>query len=129
MEDHPQVEGESRNGKFDRVVREAGIDTYLTYWPYGGTLLGIAWELSHLTRRIQDEEDELEATALPIYVETGVGSWDLETGRFTFREEGNRTTYFEDLWLAGCPTFVWETYDELWETIESRFVLSSAEPR
>lgn len=89
MEDHPQEGGEGRNAKFDRVVNEDQVDTYLTYWPFGGTLLGIAWELSHLTRRIQDEDDELEATDLPIYAETGVGSWDLETGRFTFQEEGN----------------------------------------
>lgn len=115
MEDWIEKEGETRSGRFLRVVREARVTSYLVYWPKGGRLHGLTWELSKLESDVRDSR--LDRRRIRLLAEEGVVGVDEATGEGSFVEEGNRTTYYQDLLDLGCPIHVWPDYEHL------RFVL------
>ncbi|MCI4366543.1 MAG: hypothetical protein L3K08_02195 [Thermoplasmata archaeon] len=115
MEDWIEKEGETRSGRFLRVVREARVTSYLVYWPKGGRLHGLTWELSKLESDVRD--GRLDRRRIRLLAEEGVMEVDEATGEGSFVEEGNRTTYYQDLLDLGCPIHVWPDYEHL------RFVL------
>ena len=115
MDDCPEKKGESRSGRFSRVVREAGVASYLICWPKGGRLHGLTWELSRLASAVGDAR--LDRRRVRLLAEEGVMELDEATGEAEFVEAGNRSTYYQDLVDLGCPIHLWPEYDHL------RFVL------
>lgn len=104
MEDWPEKKGESRSGRFSRVVREAGVASYLVYWPKGGRLRGLTWEPSRLASAVGDARLDRRRVRLP--AEEGVIELDEATGEAEFVEAGNRSTYYQDLVDLGCPIHI-----------------------
>lgn len=111
MEDWAKGPRELHTGLFRRVEREAKVTDYLVYWPLGGHLHGLDWELNHLTELVMDEK--LRARAVHHFPESGVVERSPLTLKHQFVEGRNRTRYYEDLVALGCPVRVWENYDEL----------------
>ena len=111
MEDWPEKKGESRSNRFLRVAREARVTTFLVFWPRGGRLHGLTWELSKLESDVRD--GRLDRRHVRLLVEEGVMTVDEATGEATFVEVGNRTTYYQDLVDLRCPIHLWPDYDHL----------------
>ena len=102
---------EAHTAKFHRVEKQAEVDAYVVYWPVGGHVEGLSWELSDLVDRVLGKD--LSTEALHIFPEVGVLGIDGETGLMMLGEPGHRTTYFQDILDARCPLGPWSTYDEL----------------
>lgn len=111
MELWPRVGKESHTRRFQRIEREGRVDAYFLFWPVGGHVEGITWELRDLIGRVLD--DKLSAEALHVFPEEGVLAVDGESGLMMLGEEHHRTSYFEDVLGAGCPVAPWATYEEL----------------
>ena len=118
MEDWPSQGHEGPSAKFRRIEQEAQITHYVVFWPLGGRLHGLVWELSDLAHRIMD--GKLDRRAVHLFVQRGVADWDHVTEGYIFSETENRTEYFGDLLRLRCPVFVWEDYSELTFALEHR---------
>jgi hypothetical protein len=118
MEDWPSQGREGPSTKFRRIEQEAHITHYVIYWPNGGRLLGLTWELSDLAHRILD--GKLDRQAVQFFIQRGVVGWDHVTEGYTFSEVENRTEYFEDLVALRCPIVTWEDYSDLVFALEHR---------
>jgi hypothetical protein len=118
MEDWPSQGHEGPSAKFRRIEQEAHITHYVVFWPLGGRLHGLIWELSDLAHRMMDKK--LERRAVNLFVQRGVIDWDHITEGYIFSEKENRTAYFGDLLGLKCPILVWDDYSDLIFTLERR---------
>lgn len=91
------------------------MTTYLVYWPRGGRLHGLTWELSKPESDVR--EGRLDRRRLRLLAEEEVILIDEASGEADFVEQGNRTTYYQDLLDMGCPIHLWPDYEHL------RFIL------
>ena len=115
MEDDLERERESHSAHFSRLVRNHRRGHFFGYWPLNANISGLIWELSHLGTRIEDRR--LQGHQLHLFPEEGVVRFDGETVQIVFTEEGNRTTYFEDIGIWGCVLHPWTDYASLMEKL------------
>lgn len=111
MEDWTRQGKELHSDLFRRIESEARITHYVIFWPKGGRLQGLGWELSDLVHRIMDRR--LDRRAVRIFAERGIVDWDHGTEEYVFLEPENRTRYYNDLLQLECPVRVWDDYSEL----------------
>jgi hypothetical protein len=111
MEDVPRRERETHTRHFARLVRGHRQGRFFAFWPRNANLSGLIWELSHLGGSIENKV--LEGGQLHLFPEEGVAGFDPEAGTIVFEEQGNRTTYFEDLGRWGCTIDIWTDYPSL----------------
>jgi hypothetical protein len=111
MELWPRKGSELHTKKFQRIEREGQVDSYFLYWPDGGHVEGIIWELRDLVGRVLD--GKMAPEALRVFPQEGVLSLDGESGLMVLGEQSHRTSYFEDILGLGCPVVPWSSYEEL----------------
>lgn len=109
MENFEKQEGETNTALFRRIASQA--TQHFVYWPHGAQRPGVDWELEILANWLE-EQRELDVR---IFVESKAGR--IVNGHFESREEGHRTTYYEDLVALGCPIIEWENYESLWSAL------------
>lgn len=110
MEDEPDASGENNLAKFQRLVRDHGVTTYLLHIPLGARLHGVSIEVGHLLTRIQD--GALDPARVHLALQHEAAPVDDE-GVLALAEPGNRTRYYEDLLDEGCPVHRWRDGREL----------------
>jgi len=123
MEEDRGDQRESHSAHFARLVREHRAGRFFAHWPLNANISGHVWQLSHLGARIED--GYLQGRQLHLFPEEGVARLDDESGLMVFLEEGNRTTYFDDLGGWGCALHSWSDYDSL---VEKVLEAGTAEP-
>ncbi len=105
---HPK---ETDTELFDRVVRESSVNKFVLYWPSGGHVEGLTWEIRGLVDTVLRKK--LDPSSVRILAEEGVASLDESTGEMMLGESGHRTTYYRDIMRLGFWVVPWATYDEL----------------
>ena len=114
MEMHQPEPGERHTALFARVCREAKVNGYFIYWPYGAQRSGLDVELGFLLWQLEHGK----SLDIRLFVESGPKSAGrVEDGQFVARELGRRTRYYEDLVAYGVDLVEWASYSELWEAI------------
>lgn len=115
MEDEPRQGREPLLRKFSRLVREHLKGRFFVYWPVKANMRGVAWELSHLGTRVDDQV--LSAEQVHLFLQEGVAKYDEEGEMLLFLEEGGRSYYDSDLDLFGCRIHNWSDYESLMEKV------------
>lgn len=110
MEEEADIEGENNFAKFQRLIQERGVTTYLLVVPLKSRLHGLSVEIGHLLTEIQ--ERRLPAAHVHVAAQILLASVDDE-GVMALKEPGNRTRYYEDLIDEGCPVHRWKNRVEL----------------
>jgi hypothetical protein len=125
MESNDDVQGETRTGKFARLVRDQEVSRFALYWPHGANRSGLDVEIGFVLERLRRRE--LTGEDVRVLVEDD-GAQRRAGGRepglhgevlFVSYERGHRTRYYSDLVLYGSILPTWADYGELLELVEN----------
>lgn len=117
LEDKTQQPGEPSIELFLRTLREHHVRTFLLYWPPNAHLHGMDIEIGILLAEIaRGHQDPCCVNLLVHQHVIGPGATDPDED-LTWREPGNRTGYYHDLFAYGCPVHLWTTEAELLEGV------------
>jgi hypothetical protein len=125
MESLPDMPGETKAGKFARLIRTERVTRYALYWPFGANRAGLDVEIGLILERLHREEILGEYVRVLIEDDgAGRSAGALEAtsdGRVEFvpAERGRRTVYYGDLVQYGAILTTWADYGELFELLEN----------
>lgn len=100
MEDVPTIEGETNSKKFERIVSQFAVGTFLIVWPKTCRLNGLDVEIGILLGKIN--AGILDPSDIKIIAHEENAVMHHATGEWKFIEKGNRTHYYQDLVDEGC---------------------------
>ena len=113
MERVPDLDGENPARKFDRIVRDWNVRSFLVVWPKGCRLNGLDVELGWLLREIVGGQLDAQDVHLVTQVDHLKIKDDRDEGVWAMGEPGNRTRYYGALVDEGCTIRKYATLPDL----------------
>ena len=113
MERVPDLEGENPARKFDRILRDWNVRTFLIVWPKGCRLNGLDVELGWLLNELVNERLDPRDVQLVTQVDHLKVKDDGDEGTWAMGETGNRTRYYAALVDEGCTIRRYETLADM----------------
>jgi hypothetical protein len=125
MEEHADLQVETKASKFSRLVHDEEIDQFVLYWPFGANRTGLDIEIGFILEKLR--RGEITGENVRVLIEDdgprrrAGGEETAEDGTFTFvsYEKGHRSTYYGDLIPFGAILTGWASYEELFELLKN----------
>lgn len=106
----------TNTGFFVELLRKLRVERFFAFWPRGIDNQGLMWESGGFGVLIELKDEspiQFAEQPLDLFPEQGVGSWDPESGEFTFRRGRGRTRYEMDYSAWKARVWVWSDYEQL----------------